>query len=464
MQFIDGKPFHFRLILDSGSIATKDAVLKTNSPDPGHKVKRTVFRTVHFKMISIRADIFDTSGVFEYHVELFRFYHERTCAAEGGSFIVEPRLYVPYTHLPSPHPGSKTPQRRKSIGGIGVVSSTQCFNRLRRRRRTNQRIRRTVLLPLDGITILTVIPKWMPTIDSWDLFSSFSSSGYNMVHFAPINTQGILEDDLTCALDMFRNEILPAVRLWEFYVLNVKDMTSELESIGTQTVVAETYVRREVISWGDCVKLRYGDKPSKAYVRREVISWGDCVKLRHGDKPGVNPWLWEQMAENTRKMARLFHGLRIDNAELFTGSEENDILFISKLGVNSLISRHECVGFFELSRLVHRHGGRPVESIPLGTLGHRIHRPHASANGTLHSKASPDLCIEVKGSAPHALFVDCTHDNGTTYQKRTAENTLPQATLIAPSLLNVVNETRKYRIPDRSTLNFANEAGSRWLH
>jgi len=60
--------------------------------------------------------------------------------------------------------------------------------------------------------------------------------------------------------------------------------------------------------------------------------------------------------------------------------------------------------------------------------------------------------------------MDCTHDNETPYQKRTAEDTLSNAAVvcmtncacgsvrgydeIVPELLNVVTEKRKYRIPD----------------
>jgi glycogen debranching enzyme len=192
-------------------------------------------------------------------------------------------------------------------------------------------------------------------------------------------------------------------------------------------------------------------------------------------------------------MARLFDGFRIDNchstpihvasylldvarrvkpdlyvfAELFTGSEDKDIMFVGKLGINSLI--REAMNAWdpkELSRLVHRHGGEPVGSLtfppehfPLDMLGHPL-------DSTFYNPVSDneEVVVDVRGSAPHALFMDCTHDNETPHQKRTAEDTLPNAALVAmsncaigsvkgydevvPELLNVVTETRKYRLPE----------------
>jgi glycogen debranching enzyme len=63
--------------------------------------------------------------------------------------------------------------------------------------------------------------------------------------------------------------------------------------------------------WNADPLVNFASKDSKAYLRREVIAWGDCVKLNYGDKPEDNPWLWEFQAEYTRKMARVFHGFRI---------------------------------------------------------------------------------------------------------------------------------------------------------
>ncbi|KAI0731152.1 glycoside hydrolase family 13 protein [Earliella scabrosa] len=226
--------------------------------------------------------------------------------------------------------------------------------------------------------------------------------------------------------------------------------------------------------------------PSKAYLRREVIVWGDCVKLRYGDGPSSNPWLWEYMTKYVTSLAATFQGFRIDNchstplhvgvtlldaarvvnpdlyvcAELFTGSEEMDTLFVSRLGINSLI--REAGNAWdpkEFSRLLYRHGlGKPLGSMDGACMTSKGELPPPTGKGPTRD------CIVIphNGSVPHALFYDLTHDNESYLHKRSAEDALSTGALITfsfsaigsvkgfddlyPKLLNLVAEKRKYEL------------------
>ncbi|CAB4386835.1 unnamed protein product [Rhizophagus irregularis] len=231
----------------------------------------------------------------------------------------------------------------------------------------------------------------------------------------------------------------------------------------------------------------FASNGSFAYLRREVIVWGDCVKLRYGKSRDDSPWLWDHMTKYTVQLAKLFHGVRIDNchstpihvaqylldearrvrpdmyvvAELFTGSEETDIKFVRSIGINSLI--REAMQAWdprELSRLVHRHGGKPVGSMDTECLTSVSMCKDLDGESDVQCLVTP-----LSGSKPHALFMDCSHDNETPHQKRIAEDTLSNGALVAmsscatgsvkgydevyPELVDLVKETRPYALYEK---------------
>uniref|UniRef100_A0A5K3FT75 HDGE_amylase domain-containing protein n=1 Tax=Mesocestoides corti TaxID=53468 RepID=A0A5K3FT75_MESCO len=209
----------------------------------------------------------------------------------------------------------------------------------------------------------------------------------------------------------------------------------------------------------------FADVDSNVYFRRELIVWADSVKLRYGDKPEDSPYLWDRMLEYSRMTAKIFHGVRLDNchstplhvaqamldacrdvrpniyvvAELFTGDEGTDNIYLNKLGISSLVrealSAYDC---HDQGRMVHRFGGMH----PAGGFPHAI----------LKRRVTPSL--------PHAIFYDQTHDNPSPAVKRTVFDYLPSSALVTmsacsvasvrgydelvPYQIDVVNETRPY--------------------
>lgn len=242
--------------------------------------------------------------------------------------------------------------------------------------------------------------------------------------------------------------------------------------------------------WGGNPLVDFASSQSKAYIRREVIVWSDCVKLRYGSGPEDSPHLWDRMLAYSKMCAEDFDGFRLDNchstplhvgealldaarsvnpnlyvvAELFSGSEEMDKIFVERLGINSLIREAmQAWNVDELSRLVHKHGGRPIGSLSWLPLNELSYPAAAEPELKKYSECNSELEIPkvLTSQAPHALFMDCTHDNQTPADLRTVEDTLPTAALVAfcssavgtvfgydevyPKLLDVVNETREYK-------------------
>mmetsp|Transcript_19591 Transcript_19591/g.35971 ORF Transcript_19591/g.35971 Transcript_19591/m.35971 type:complete len:1576 (-) Transcript_19591:43-4770(-) len=221
------------------------------------------------------------------------------------------------------------------------------------------------------------------------------------------------------------------------------------------------------------------------YFRRSLVIWADCVKLRYGECKEDCAGLWMRMENYLCNMALAFKGIRMDNAhgtpiqvsshllevaraanpnllvvaELFTSDPKLDRLFVNKLGINGLI--RESVHAWnprQLSGMVYSFGNG--ESFCLGYL-----EESDVINDSLLSRTRKDTRWKLTATPLPGVFYDCTHDNETPSQTRTAADALPTSAVIAftntasastrgydellPQNLSVVDEYRLYKVTEQ---------------
>ncbi|KAF1745389.1 hypothetical protein MXB_3007 [Myxobolus squamalis] len=175
---------------------------------------------------------------------------------------------------------------------------------------------------------------------------------------------------------------------------------------------------------------------SEVYVRRQLIAWADCAKIRWGNCMSDAPFIWEYMEKYVISMANCFDGFRIDNChstpihvleflidssrrikpnliligELFTDSELEDNLFVNRIGLTCLIrERMSASSLTELCHMVHRFGGIPIGSF-------------------FESKSS---CVKVKPAVTRAILTDMTHDNECLFIKYSPFEYVPSCAFVA---------------------------------
>lgn len=99
------------------------------------------------------------------------------------------------------------------------------------------------ILPLDAISMLTIVPKWMPKMNLWPVyFQYFQQSGYNMIHYAPISERGISNSPYS-----IKNQLSLSSELFEDGISE-----SEKESV-LKSMINKAYQNHEIFSAVDIV-------------------------------------------------------------------------------------------------------------------------------------------------------------------------------------------------------------------
>ncbi|KAL8586750.1 hypothetical protein ACOMHN_061263 [Nucella lapillus] len=213
--------------------------------------------------------------------------------------------------------------------------------------------------------------------------------------------------------------------------------------------------------------FRHFEKESNVYLRRELVSWGDTIKLRYGQKPEDCPVLWDYIQTYIEMSAQVFHGFRIDNAhgiplhvmeymmdvarrhrpelyilaELFTGDSNMDQYFTNRLGINALIRDMETAkNPGDMRRLVANFSAEPLGSFE-----------------------QPRVRTTLPSGAP-TMFFDMTHDNDSPIVKRSEYTVWPSSAVTAMSRC-AIGSNRGYDelVPDKICVVSESRPYQRWV-
>ncbi|KAJ3118491.1 hypothetical protein HDU96_001310 [Phlyctochytrium bullatum] len=332
-------------------------------------------------------------GVFEYYIE-YRpsgMQDEYVKSKVSGSVVVDPRLYLPST----------------SVMGDGQPGSD-------------------ILLPLDGICILTVVPKIAYELDEalMNMSADLEEAGVSV----EINS----EESLQAAMGVFRGKVIPKLKLWEFYVIDAKGAKEEF-----------------LAAWRGPRPAWNAHPEHKRFLN---------VNLAAGSVKDRGDFLRKEALYVKKRGHRFGKALKLDVAVAFMLKLLND------LGEGAPREEAGQVALFEqtvdeVNLPFYQECDSDVSAIS-DNVTNRTRYLRVDGHGPKLGPVSKQLtAAETKTSAQIG-----THDNETPHQKRTAEDTLPTAALVAmsncaigsvkgfdevvPELLNVVTETRKYRIAE----------------
>ncbi|CAG9321923.1 unnamed protein product [Blepharisma stoltei] len=227
----------------------------------------------------------------------------------------------------------------------------------------------------------------------------------------------------------------------------------------------------------------FADRSGWHFLRRDVIVWNDCIKLRYGYKREDCPEVWDFMEKYVTTMARLFKGFRLDNAhstpihvseyllakarevnpnllvtaELFTEDINTDAKYVKKLGLNLLIREAiQCPDPAAMGKSIYQYGNGEISSYGC------LEKSDLYNESVLGINQEPGS-LRWESTPIPALFYDCTHDNDPPAKKRTPQDSLPHAFLTGftncavsstrgydefiPRNLSVVSEKRIYSAP-----------------